>query len=90
MKADAYFEIGATHLVCQDYALAFANNEYAYAIVSDGCTSSPNTDIGARLISVIAKDAINYLYQRGHYDIATSSEHVITLKESHNQKMSRG
>ena len=81
MKADAYFEIGATHLICQDYAVAFANDDYAYAIVSDGCTSSPNTDIGARLISVIAKDAINYLYQRGHYDIATSAEHVVTLKE---------
>jgi hypothetical protein len=64
MKADSYFEIGATHLVCQDYALAYADDEFAYAIISDGCTSSPNTDIGARLISIIARDALVYLNQR--------------------------
>jgi hypothetical protein len=65
MKADSYFEIGSTHQVCQDYALAYASDDFAYAIMSDGCTSSLNTDIGARLVSVIARDAINYLNHRG-------------------------
>jgi hypothetical protein len=79
MKADSYFEIGSTHQVCQDYALAYADDEFAYAIISDGCTSSPNTDIGARLVSVIARDAILYLQQRNQ--AIGYQEYVPTLKE---------
>lgn len=46
MNADSTFIIGATHSVCQDYAVAGET----YAILSDGCSSSPDTDIGARLL----------------------------------------
>jgi hypothetical protein len=38
--------IGSTHSVCQDYAIAGDG----YVILSDGCSSSPDTDIGARLL----------------------------------------
>lgn len=62
MHADSYFRIGKTHKVCQDYALhgrAEAPPEFpddegfskAFAIVSDGCSSSPDTDFGSRLIA---------------------------------------
>lgn len=86
MKSDSYFEIGSTHLVCQDYAISYANDDIAYAIVSDGCTSSPNTDIGARIVSIVAKDAINYLYQRENFNSVFNeklflNKFVITLKE---------
>lgn len=62
MNADSAFQIGSTHAVCQDYAVA---GDYAaavsrgevtrascgpYAILSDGCSSSPDTDTGARLL----------------------------------------
>src|SRR5262249_18890024 len=43
---DAIINIGSTHSICQDYALAKDN----YVILSDGCSSSPDTDIGARLL----------------------------------------
>lgn len=43
---DSFFEKGSTHHVCQDYALHSTD----YAIGSDGCSSSPNTDVGARLL----------------------------------------
>ena len=61
MNADSAFIIGATHAVCQDYATTGdtwtskrapgPNSTVSpYIILSDGCSSSPNTDIGARLL----------------------------------------
>ena len=60
MNADSAFRVGSTHAVCQDYAVAgewaaAAGGEGAppprpYVILSDGCSSSPDTDTGARLL----------------------------------------
>lgn len=52
MNADAYFTIGKTHTVCQDYAIGIASP--CMAVLSDGCSSSPHTDYGARLLSRLA------------------------------------
>lgn len=51
--ADAFFAQGKTHMVCQDYALAHTDQfeRRSYAIVCDGCSSSPKTDVGARLVA---------------------------------------
>lgn len=86
MKADSYFEIGSTHLVCQDYAITYASDDIAYAIISDGCTSSPNTDIGSRIISIVAKDVLNYLMQRQRFETIKDKKwfmnnFVLTFKE---------
>lgn len=51
MHADACFFIGSTHEVCEDYALAgVTTGGLAYAVVSDGCSSSEHTDFGARFL----------------------------------------
>ena len=65
MNADSTFHIGAAHAVCQDYSLAGGANlpsaraagldatrpeRRPYVILSDGCSSSADTDIGARLL----------------------------------------
>jgi len=58
MNADSAFIIGAMHAVCQDYATTGTSKRAPgpnstvspYIILSDGCSSSPNTDIGARLL----------------------------------------
>jgi Protein phosphatase 2C len=62
VNADSAFQIGSTHAVCQDYAVAgdcaaaVSRGEVTrascgpYAILSDGCSSSPDTDTGARLL----------------------------------------
>lgn len=47
MNADAYFSIGSTHQVCQDYAIANGD----FVILSDGCSSAKNSDWGARLLA---------------------------------------
>lgn len=55
-NSDACFWIGKTHKVCQDYARAGLTRDGSpYAIVSDGCSSSPDTDFGARLLAVAAE-----------------------------------
>ena len=55
MNADCAFWIGSTHRVCQDYALAGRTEDTAYAILADGCSGSPDTDIGARLLAKSAQ-----------------------------------
>ena len=64
MNADSYFEIGHSHKVCEDYALSGVQDDLAYAIVSDGCSSSKNSDVGARLLAHISRDALLYLHRR--------------------------
>lgn len=51
MHADSAFRIGSTHAVCQDYAVAgLCERGRPYAVLSDGCSSSTDTDVGARLL----------------------------------------
>jgi hypothetical protein len=69
MNADSAFLIGTTHAVCQDYAVAgprlsknLSSNagvqSRPYVLVSDGCSSSVDTDIGARLLVKAAERLI--------------------------------
>ena len=62
-KTNHTFHIGAQHLSlgkpCQDYAQSGTLNEStAYAIVSDGCSSGGETDIGARIVALATKRAL--------------------------------
>lgn len=64
MNTDSFFAIGQKHVVagkpCQDYAMSDEQDEgrIAFAVVSDGCSSGRNTDIGARLIVLATMQAI--------------------------------
>jgi len=55
MHADTFFAGCRAHKVCQDYSRAsnLIPNR-SYAIVSDGCSSSPDTDFGARFLTLAA------------------------------------
>jgi hypothetical protein len=54
MSADASFDIGRSHRICEDYAVAGPGPNGSFAVVSDGCSSSPDTDFGARLLAAAA------------------------------------
>ncbi len=56
MLTDSLFVIGSTHQVCQDYSLTSEDlPEWpCFALLSDGCSSSKNTDVGARMIVLAA------------------------------------
>jgi len=72
---DSYYEIGSSHKVCEDFALhgSIKNSQgvkYFYSIVCDGCSSSLmdngkrlplNVDTGARLLAIMAKQALREL-----------------------------
>jgi len=63
IHTDSYYEIGSSHTFCQDYALSGkVNRHISFAIVSDGCSSSPNVDVGARLITHSVKDFLKMKY----------------------------
>lgn len=76
MNVDSFFTAGRGHPVCQDYAMAKLHGEGSfpipdrwyghrpYLIVSDGCSSSPQTDVGARILVHIAEKFIREMYDR--------------------------
>lgn len=48
---DSMFTIGDSHTVCEDYAWSgMIQDKFPCIIISDGCSGSDNTDIGARII----------------------------------------
>lgn len=48
MRADVYFERGSLHVVCQDYGTTSAAGDRV--VIGDGCSESPDTDVGVRLL----------------------------------------
>jgi|SRR5215510_1906137 len=63
MNADCTFVIGTTHTVCQDYAIALNHSKESYVVLSDGCSTSPDTDIGSRLMVRAGSQALLNLDQ---------------------------
>ncbi len=61
MNADHDFQIGKNHLVCQDYSLVSVGETESFAILCDGCSASPDVDIGARALAIAARET--FLHQ---------------------------
>lgn len=61
-STDHYFQIGHVHYTagkpCQDHALSRFDEHIACAIVSDGCSTGGNTDMGARILTFGTLQAI--------------------------------
>jgi hypothetical protein len=61
VNTDTFFAQGYSHHVCQDFALSNTRNKehqiigQPFAMVSDGCSSAPMTDIGSRLMCLTAR-----------------------------------
>jgi len=72
MHLDSYYAIGDGHTFCQDYSLHGEVGDYAFGVVCDGCSSSENSDVGARVWAhtlkkiLQSKDEINsqQIYER--------------------------
>ncbi|MEE4378221.1 MAG: protein phosphatase 2C domain-containing protein, partial [Candidatus Competibacteraceae bacterium] len=54
---DSHFEIGKTHLVCEDYACN-GQEPVPYVIVADGCSSASDVDVGSRLLALNARQLL--------------------------------
>lgn len=47
---NSLYKQGYGHNVCQDYARIFSDDNSTVGLLSDGCSSSADTDVGARLL----------------------------------------
>ena len=59
MQIDTFSKIGKTHKICEDYILS-GTKPFPYIIISDGCSSSEGTDMGARLLCFLAQQYIRF------------------------------
>jgi serine/threonine protein phosphatase PrpC len=70
INTDAIFLKGTDHLVCQDYATNFGSNkENNHIIVCDGCSSSPMSDVGARILALKTAELTNKDYIKNNEDL---------------------
>jgi hypothetical protein len=63
-------------MVCQDYTLSGIHDDMPFAIVCDGCSSAPDTDIGARLIARAAYRHIDLAHQDEFADLVINEARV--------------
>ncbi|MCK5606305.1 protein phosphatase 2C domain-containing protein [Candidatus Pacearchaeota archaeon] len=56
VNSDTFIEIGSQHKVCEDYILSGDN----YIILADGCSSSKNSEMGARILCYMAQQFLKY------------------------------
>jgi hypothetical protein len=74
MHGDSVFLKGSTHLVCEDYA----DHEDGFALVSDGCSSAPRSDVAARLVFLGARRA--FALARGDLGIGPAALKALDLR----------
>ena len=55
---DTFIEIGDSHKVCEDYIIQ-GNSPIPYIILADGCSSSEDTEMGARILCHLAKQYLS-------------------------------
>ena len=61
IQTDTFLKIGDQHKVCEDYIIE-GFLPVPFIILADGCSSSRDTEMGARILCHLAKQ---YLYYRG-------------------------
>lgn len=67
INIDHFIHIGNSHKICEDYAIS-GMNPFPHVIISDGCSSSRNTDVGARILCYLARQYINYRHDSLEFD----------------------
>lgn len=51
ISVDKYSTVGSEHLTNEDYIYVMKSNEESYLVLCDGCSASPLTDLGSRVIA---------------------------------------
>lgn len=80
INADGLFLKGEQHHVCEDYALFSKNEALSFAMVSDGCSGSPHTSVGARLIAHACRTVLLGMeaYELSHISHAGLGKKIIS------------
>lgn len=71
MEINAYYQIGKDHKVCEDYALC-GTEPFPYAILSDGCSSVNDSDVGSRILVSMAKKNIHTFTPKTYKEFVNS------------------
>jgi len=70
-NTDSIYVIGYNHKVCEDYAysgiIPNTNTDIPYAIICDGCSSTQDSDVGARLLAHGFKNFLRKMGNNIHY-----------------------
>jgi hypothetical protein len=99
LNTDDYYTIGHAHFAsgkpAQDRARSFTQGGFACAVVSDGCSSGGDTDIGATLLTLsttkAARDITNWATpldvasEPGRISRLISGEQQLALRSSHDR-----
>ena len=82
MNANSSYFIGKDHIGCEDYALAWTNpqSKNSIAIVCDGCSASPDVDLGAR---ILAKSAETLIVMFGDLEVVNNPADFGSLTITH-------
>lgn len=83
MNTDSIFCIGKTHKICQDYTASevlspHSEDSTAYAVVSDGCSSSPDTDFGARILTRVCAETLSNFRELDYKTLITKASDMST------------
>jgi len=54
---DCYYTKGVTHKVCEDY-ITQGDTPIPFIVLSDGCSASPNSDVGAQILTLTARQML--------------------------------
>jgi len=64
INADTYLKIGDQHKICEDYVISGVTKQgeppLQYIILSDGCSKSERTEMGARILCYMAQQFIRF------------------------------
>lgn len=71
---DSHYTIGKTHLYCQDYAV-HGREPLPHVILADGCSASPNSDLGARLLALNARLELARFARNGGGEAERAARH---------------
>ena len=58
VNLDWFMKTGRSHNICEDYVMV-GLNPMPHMILADGCSTSPHTDVGARILVMVAKMYLN-------------------------------
>jgi len=84
IQTDVYIDRGTTHSICEDYIIS-GNKPYPYVILSDGCSSSKNTDMGSRILCYLARQYFSY--QHDNYQFPNLNYDEMGLYIIHNAEV---
>lgn len=59
IHTDIFLEIGSSHKICEDYIIQ-GTSPLPYIILSDGCSTAENSEMGSRILCHLAKQYLQY------------------------------